>query len=363
MTMHTLKKTMAMASLLAVAAASAGNDATETVSEPSAKHNGSRSSKRNGNRNSSLDGDAPDHADDMMLSVEDASDDSINTSTSSVSISSIASEIPKSLFRHSQTHILTRQRQRRMADEPTLRFFPDWSNLDTCILDNDNDQAPGGSNDNYNAAPPYMRLDPNEWMEVSLSDCCNRYYSWNYYDCVSGSIVEAYDATIQEKQQPQLRNDTTKKKKKGRNIKNKKQQQGEEKIILQNANTYMGTPSQAYDFASSKSSGSSSSVEREQPMHATMKQLASTTQTLSTNDKNDIVQQQEQPPKHTQKLPNTQNQPRPGYSTSAITSSTIDTNVDSIAVERKEPPKHTQKVPNRQHQPRPTSSRLRGGNW
>ena len=117
--MYTLKKTMAMASLLAVAAARAGNGAAETVSEPSDKQSGSRG-KRNGNRNSSLDSNAPDHDDDMMFSVENASEDS----TYSVSISTLQARYTNPYFDiYKHTSSLVNVNNEWQTNRPS-GFFP-----------------------------------------------------------------------------------------------------------------------------------------------------------------------------------------------------------------------------------------------
>ena len=96
-----------------------------------------------------------------------------------------------------------------MADELALRFYP--------IGQISTRASTLGPKDN--SAPPYMRLNPNKLMEVSLSD-------FAAIDIIVGIItivfLEAYDAIIQEKQQ-QSRKNNTKKNKRGGNKKNKQQ--------------------------------------------------------------------------------------------------------------------------------------------
>eukprot|EP01082_Thalassiosira_pseudonana_P005220 g4797.t1 g4797 contig17:57986-65940(-) len=49
------------------------------------------------------------------------------------------------------------------------KFWPDWLGDDTCVF-----------NEEF---PQYMQLNPS-WTGSTLEDCCKRYYSWRYDDCM-----------------------------------------------------------------------------------------------------------------------------------------------------------------------------------
>eukprot|EP01082_Thalassiosira_pseudonana_P004230 g3727.t1 g3727 contig13:15864-17481(+) len=52
---------------------------------------------------------------------------------------------------------------------PEPKFWPDWLGDDTCVF-----------NEKF---PQYMQLNPS-WTGSTLEDCCKRYYSWRYDDCM-----------------------------------------------------------------------------------------------------------------------------------------------------------------------------------
>ena len=62
-------------------------------------------------------------------------------------------------------------------------YFPDWADTDTCQKSSNND------NDNSGTVktPKHMSQNKQEWMTSTLHQCCVRYYSWNYYVCISSS--------------------------------------------------------------------------------------------------------------------------------------------------------------------------------
>ncbi|EED86515.1 predicted protein [Thalassiosira pseudonana CCMP1335] len=56
-----------------------------------------------------------------------------------------------------------------MTTTPEPKFWPDWLGDDTCVF-----------NEEF---PQYMQLNPS-WTGSTLEDCCRRYYSWRYDDCM-----------------------------------------------------------------------------------------------------------------------------------------------------------------------------------
>ncbi|EJK75304.1 hypothetical protein THAOC_02974 [Thalassiosira oceanica] len=55
------------------------------------------------------------------------------------------------------------------------RWYPAWGNTGDYCLNDGNE-------------PGYMRLNPGQWIESSLSKCCKRYYDWIYSECM-GTVV------------------------------------------------------------------------------------------------------------------------------------------------------------------------------
>jgi len=51
------------------------------------------------------------------------------------------------------------------------RWYPAWGNTGDYCLNDGNE-------------PGYMRLNPGQWIESSLSNCCKRYYDWIYSECM-----------------------------------------------------------------------------------------------------------------------------------------------------------------------------------
>eukprot|EP01082_Thalassiosira_pseudonana_P001948 g2096.t1 g2096 contig11:711293-713012(+) len=67
---------------------------------------------------------------------------------------------------------------------PEPKFWPDWLGADTCVF-----------SEKY---PQYMQLNPT-WTGSTLEDCCKRYYSWRYDDCLvegGGTSTAANTATL-----------------------------------------------------------------------------------------------------------------------------------------------------------------------
>ena len=118
--------------------------------------------------------------------IVDAFVSSKNTASSHLQDSTSGSkqrEMDSSLALPRSSRKSDRRRMRRRAQltpESTGLYYPDyhWSSTNSCKLD-DGD------------APTYMKSDPSAWMEDRLEDCCIRYYTWNYYDCVLSGTVSA----------------------------------------------------------------------------------------------------------------------------------------------------------------------------
>lgn len=51
------------------------------------------------------------------------------------------------------------------------RWYPTWGNTGEYCQNDGNE-------------PRYMRLNPGQWIESSLNECCNRYYDWAYSECM-----------------------------------------------------------------------------------------------------------------------------------------------------------------------------------
>jgi hypothetical protein len=117
---------------------------------------------------------------DAFVSSENTASSHLQDSTSGSKQREMDSShaLPRSSSRKSDRRRMRRRAQ--LTPESTGLYYPDyhWSSTNTCKLD-DGD------------APTYMKSDPSAWMEDRLEDCCIRYYTWNYYDCMLSGTVSA----------------------------------------------------------------------------------------------------------------------------------------------------------------------------
>eukprot|EP00970_Alexandrium_tamarense_P008152 scaffold1555_cov116-Alexandrium_tamarense.AAC.3 len=134
-------------------------------------------------------GDADSFSVDMWLGTcacegEDSYQGMISYASKCVVVENSSGHRCSKIIDYSACEVTTTTTTSTTTTTPEPKFWPDWLGDDTCVF-----------SEKY---PQYMQLNPT-WTGSTLEDCCKRYYSWRYDDCLvegGGTSTAANTATL-----------------------------------------------------------------------------------------------------------------------------------------------------------------------